>query len=76
MISPVDSKIEVPMIEKRTGQVIALMADTVQLMDMETYQTFETPTPVEEDLRSKLSSGVEVEYWSMMGRNKIVRTKG
>jgi len=76
IISPVDAKIEVPLIEKRSGQVISKMGDGVQIMDLETYQTFETPMPTEEDLKAKLASGLEVEYWSMLGRKKIVRIKG
>ena len=28
------------MIDKRLGQVLALMGDDVQLMDLETYETF------------------------------------
>jgi len=75
VISPVDAKIEVPIIEKRSGQVIALMGESVQIMDLETYETFETPLPKEEDLKSKLNSGVEVEYWKMSGGIKIIRTK-
>jgi len=76
IISPVDAKIDVPLIEKRSGQVISKMGDIVQIMDLETYQTFETPMPTEEDLKTKLASGLEVEYWSMLGRKKIVRIKG
>lgn len=75
VISPVDAKIEVPIIEKRSGQVIALMGESVQIMDLETYETFETPLPKEGDLKSKLNSGVEVEYWKMSGGIKIIRTK-
>ncbi len=75
VISPVDAKIEVPIIEKRSGQVIALMGESIQIMDLETYETFETPLPKEEDLKSKLNSGVEVEYWKMSGGIKIIRTK-
>jgi translation initiation factor 5A len=76
VMSPVDAKLEVPMIEKKTGQVISLRSDSVQLMDMQSYETFETPLPDEEEIRSKLAAGVEVEYWNMLGRNKIMRTKG
>lgn len=76
VISPVDAKIEVPLIEKRSGQVISKMGDVIQIMDLETYQTFETPMPTEEDLKAKLASGLEVEYWSMLGKSKIVRIKG
>ena len=75
LISPVDGRVEIPMIDKRSAQVISVGGDSIQLMDMENYQTFETPLPAEEDLRSKLSNGVEVEYWGMLGRNKIIRIK-
>jgi translation initiation factor 5A len=76
VVSPVDAKLEVPMIEKKTGQVISVTGDSVQLMDMQSYETFETPLPDEEEIRVKLTAGVEVEYWSMLGRNKIMRAKG
>ena len=75
VISPVDAKIEVPVIEKQSGQVISVMGDMVQLMDLESYETFETPMPKESELSSKLNSGVEVEYWKMSIGIKIMRTK-
>jgi translation initiation factor 5A len=75
VISPVDAKIDVPIIEKRSGQIISVIGETVQIMDLETYETFETPLPKESELRSKLNTGVEVEYWKMAGGVKIVRTK-
>ena len=74
-VKPVSSQVEVPIIEKRGGQVIALLPSAVQVMDLETYEIFETPMP-EEDLKSKLTSGVEVEFWRILDRTKIVRTKG
>ena len=76
IVSPVDAKIEVPIIEKRTGQVISIAPASVQLMDLETYETFETTMPTEEEIKSRLSSGAEVEYWKILGRVKIVRVKG
>lgn len=76
VISPVDARIEVPMIEKKTGQVLAFMGNNVQIMDMQSYETFETPMPEEEEIKSKLAAGVEIEYWAMLGQNKIMRTKG
>ena len=76
IVSPVDSKIEVPIIEKRAGQIISVNPTTIQLMDLETYEIFETNIPVEEEIKSKISSGAEVEYWKILGRVKIVRVKG
>ena len=76
LISPVDAKTEVPMIDKRTGQIISISGDTVQVMDMESYHTFETPMPGDQELRASLSAGNEVEYWDVLGRTMITRRKG
>ncbi len=76
LISPVDAKTEVPMIDKRTGQILSISGNTVQMMDMESYGTFETPMPDDQDLKRSLSAGVEVEYWDVLGRKMIVRRKG
>jgi translation initiation factor 5A len=45
-------------------------------MDLESYAVFEAPLPDDEELKSKLASGVEVEYWQILGRTRIMRTKG
>jgi len=74
LVAPVDQRVEVPIIEKRPAQVLAITGNTVQLMDLETFETFETELP-EGDLASKISPGAEVEYWHVMGRRKIMRVK-
>jgi translation initiation factor 5A len=74
-VKPVNAQVDVPLIEKKGGQVIALMPTAIQIMDLETYEIFEAPLP-EEEIRSKLASGVEVEYWRILGRIRIMRTKG
>ncbi|MHC3128543.1 MAG: translation initiation factor IF-5A [Candidatus Bathyarchaeota archaeon] len=76
LVKPVSARVEVPLIEKKTGQVIALLPAAVQLMDLETYEMTEAPFPEDEKLKSKLASGVEVEYWQILGRTRITRTKG
>lgn len=75
-VKPVSAKVEVPLIEKRSGQVIALLPAAVQVMDLETYEMLEAPIPEEKELKSKLASGIEVEYWRILGKIKITRTKG
>lgn len=75
-VKPVDAQSEVPIIEKRSGQVISILPSSVQLMDLENYEVFEAPLPEDEELKSKLVSGSEVEYWRILGRTKIMRTKG
>lgn len=74
-VKPVDSNIEVPIIDKRSGQVFSVTSSGVQLMDLETYEYIDAPFPEDENLKAKLVSGVEVEYWQILGRVKIVRKK-
>jgi translation initiation factor 5A len=75
-VKPVDAQIEVPLIEKKPGQVIALLPNAVQIMNLENYEVFEAAYPDDEELKHKLASGIEVEYWRILGRTKIMRTKG
>ena len=74
-VKPVDANVEVPMINKRSGQVFSVMSSGVQIMDLETYEYLDAPFPEDEDLKAKLVPGVEIEYWRIMGRVKILRTK-
>jgi len=75
LVKPVDATAEVPIIEKKTGQVFAVTPSSLQIMDLETYEYLDAPFPEEEDLKAKLVAGVEVEYWRILGKIKIVRTK-
>ena len=75
-VKPVDAQIEVPLIEKKPGQIISLLPNAVQIMNLENYEVFEAAYPDEEELKQKLASGIEVEYWRILGRTKIMRTKG
>jgi translation initiation factor 5A len=78
-VSPAESRVDIPMIDKRSGQITSTSDSTVQVMDLATFEVFETPKPTAEEmaeLNGKLEAGVEVEYWAVMGRNKIMRIKG
>lgn len=75
LVAPADARVEVPVVRKFTAQVIAMLPNSVQLMSLEDYSTFEVSIPEEEELRGKLEPGVEVEVWEIMGRKKIMRTR-
>ncbi|KXB06919.1 hypothetical protein AKJ51_02555 [candidate division MSBL1 archaeon SCGC-AAA382A20] len=66
---PSDSKVGVPNVEVKNGQVISLSDDSVQLMDLSSYDTFEISVP--EELRGELEEGSEVKYIEAMGSRKI-----
>lgn len=72
VVHPVKHKVGVPIIDKRSAQILALMgSEVVQLMDMETYETFEMPIP--EELKGQLEPGKEILYLQAMGKRKITR---
>ncbi|MDG6923154.1 MAG: translation initiation factor IF-5A [Nitrososphaerota archaeon] len=75
LVSPVSTNVEVPLIEKKSGQIISQSSGKVQIMDLETFETIDVPEPAEEEVKAKLTSGAEVEYWVAMGKMKIVRVK-
>ncbi len=76
LVAPVDTRVQIPIIEKRLGQILADMGDLLQVMDLETYDTFEVDKPTDDpNLLQKLQPGVTVEYWLIMGRPKIIRTR-
>lgn len=71
IVHPVKHKVHVPMIDKRNAQVLALMGENVQLMDLETYETFEMPIP--DEFKGQLEPGKEIQYLLAMGKKKITR---
>jgi translation initiation factor 5A len=71
IVKPVKHKVHVPIIDKRSAQVLAIMGDNVQLMDLETYETFEMPIP--DEYKDQLESGKEIQYLNALGRKKITR---
>ncbi|NIO44107.1 MAG: translation initiation factor IF-5A [Candidatus Aenigmarchaeota archaeon] len=74
IVKPASAEIEVPIVNKKIGQVVAIMGETAQIMDLETYETFESKIP--DELKGRLKQGGEVIYWILMGRKMLVQVKG
>jgi len=73
VVKPADEEVEVPIIEKKTAQVLAVVGDRVQLMDLSTYETFEVDIP--EEKKGQLSSGQEIYYFEVLGQRTIKELK-
>ena len=72
IVHPVKHKVHVPMIDKRTAQVLALIGNSVvQLMDLETYETFDMDIP--DEFKGQFEPGKEIQYLQALGRKKITR---
>lgn len=71
VVYPTKHKVRVPIIEKKTAQVLSISQNEALFMDMETYEQFNLEIP--EEFRDKIKSGSEVEYWESMGKRKLMR---
>ena len=70
VVHPVKHKIQVPMIDKRKGQILNLAGDELNVMDLETYEQFALPADPE---FADLQPGDEVLYMVAMGKRKIIK---
>ena len=72
IVHPVKHKVHVPIIDKRSAQILSLLGkDSVQLMDLESYETFEMPIP--DEFKGRLEPGKDIQYLHALGRKKITR---
>ncbi|ADC64390.1 translation initiation factor eIF-5A [Ferroglobus placidus DSM 10642] len=69
IVQPVTAKVYVPIVERKRAQVINVTNNIAQLMDLETYETFEIEVP--ESLKEKVKPGEEVIYIESLGKRKI-----
>jgi translation initiation factor 5A len=73
LMKPATANVEVPIIEKQKAQIISVSGDIVQLMDLQTYETFECSIP--EEFKDNIKSGAEgteVLYW-MIGEKRQIK---
>ncbi len=71
IVQPVTAKIYIPIVERKRAQIISVTGDVAQLMDLETYETFELQIP--DELKEKVEAGKEVIYLESLGKRKIER---
>ena len=74
MLSPSTADTQVPVIIKTKAQVVSISGSTVQLMNLETYETYDVP--MQDELRSQLKPGAEVEVMEYGVNRTITRVVG
>ncbi len=70
----VTDKVWVPAIDRRNAQILSLMGDQVQLMDSESFETFELPIP--DELKGNVDAGKDCVYLESMGRRMLTSVQG
>lgn len=70
-VVPGHERFEVPMVDKRKGQVLSI-SDTVSVMDLDNFETTDIQCPRE--IKAELKENDKVEYWDVEGQ-KIIKRK-
>ncbi|HEY5539104.1 MAG TPA: translation initiation factor IF-5A [Thermoplasmata archaeon] len=71
VVHPVTHKVRVPMIDKKKAQILSVHGNLAQLMDLQTYETFELGISAE--FEGRLNPGGEIMYLEAMGRRKLTK---
>ena len=72
LVVPGHERFDVPMIEKKKGQILSIAGNKASLMDLESFENFELEIP--EELGQELKDGMTVEYWDVEGKKLIKRS--
>jgi translation initiation factor 5A len=69
-VAPGHDNVEVPIIDKRNAQVLSVNGDKANVMDVETYETFDLEIP--EELKAEVVEGCTVLYWQILA-DKVMK---
>ena len=69
-VMPGHDNVESPIIEKKTAQILSVGEGKANVMDMESYETFDLVVP--EDFKEKMVEGAQVLYWVVL-EDKLIK---
>ena len=73
LVMPGLDNIEVPIVEKKNAQVLSISGNMANVMDNESYETFDLEIPNE--LKEQVVEGVTIVYWDILDDRVIKQVK-
>ncbi|MBN2454279.1 translation initiation factor IF-5A [Candidatus Woesearchaeota archaeon] len=74
IVMPGHDNVDVPIVEKKTAQVLSIQGNKANVMDSETYETFDLTIP--DELKDSCVGGVNVLYWKILEDKVMKQVKG
>ena len=71
-VVPGHDRLEVPLVDKRKGQVLSKGDKSASIMDLETFETIDISCP-DESVFNELEEGGNCEHWDIEGEKLIKR---
>ena len=73
VVMPGHDRVEAPIIEKKSAQILSVTGEKAHVMDMDTYETFDMAIP--EELKEQVKEGAEILYWLVMSSKVMKQVK-
>jgi translation initiation factor 5A len=73
-VMPGHDNMEVPIVEKKNAQVLSVANNVANVMDTETFETFDLPVP--DEMQGTCVPGVTVMYWRILDDKVMKQLKG
>jgi translation initiation factor 5A len=73
VVMPGHDNVDVPIVEKKSAQVLSIQDDTANVMDAENYETFDLKIP--EELKGQVAEGANVLYWVILNDKVMKQVK-
>ena len=73
IVMPGHDNVDVPIIEKKSAQVLSINGDHANVMESETYETFDLKIP--EELKGEVVEGCSILYWTILDEKVMKQVK-
>lgn len=73
IVMPGHDTIDSPIVEKRSAQVLSVHGNVANIMDAETYETFDLPIP--DELKAECVEGCNILYWVVLDSKVMKQVK-
>src|SRR3989338_841586 len=73
VVLPGHEKVDSPVIEKKSAQVLSVHEDNANVMDEESFETFDLKIP--DELKDKIEAGIKIIYWIVLDEKVLMETK-
>jgi len=64
IVKTADEVVDVPIVEKKKGQVVAVVLNKAQIMNLEDYSVFEVDIP--DERKEEIKQGEDIDYYVVM----------
>ena len=70
-VAPSHDHVDVPIVDKRNATVLSINGNHANVMDSETFETFDLEIP--EELKDQVKESIEVQYWTILA-DKVMKS--